>query len=127
MKLRCEKNSIRLRLRKSDLNRLQAEGSIRNEVSFAFGMSFSWELHLDQNAETVHAEGYGSHIKISLPLALATQWIDSQQVGIEHFQPIDRQNQLHILVEKDFPCKDRPEEDKADTFTELATQTAAAC
>jgi hypothetical protein len=34
---------------------------------------------------------------------------------------------VHVLVEKDFPCKDRPDEDKKDFFEELADQQAPLC
>jgi hypothetical protein len=42
--------------------------------------------------------------------------METEQVGIEHH--LD--SGLSILIEKDFPCKTRFDEDKMDTFQELA-------
>jgi hypothetical protein len=47
-----------------------------------------------------------------------TGW-DTDEVGIYKLINIDADQVLDISIEKDFPCKDRPEEDKSDTFTEL--------
>lgn len=127
MKIRCENNSIRFRLRKSELSQLRAGDSVRTEVFFQTGLGFSWELWIDTAAETARATGYGSHVAVALPLEMAMQWIDSEQVGIEFFQPIDRDQRLRVLIEKDFPCKDRPGEDKSDFFVELAAEKPALC
>jgi len=40
---------------------------------------------------------------------------------------LDGEALLHLLVEKDFPCKDRPDEDKSDTFTGLVNGEPPAC
>lgn len=127
MKLRCERNSLRFRLRKSEIEELKNAGSLRTEVYFSPGLGFSYEIWLDLSAEEIRAIHYGSHISIALPLEIALDWIASDRVGIEHFQKIDRTQNLHVLIEKDFPCKDRPEENKADFFTDLAAQSPAVC
>lgn len=127
MKIRCENNSIRFRLRKSEIAQLRAGANVRTEVFFATGLGFSWEIWVDPSAENARADGYGSHVSVALPLETAAQWIDSEEVNLEFFQPIDREHRLHVLVEKDFPCKDRPSEDKADFFGELAVARPAAC
>lgn len=121
MKLRCEKNSLRFRLRKSEIEELKNAGSLRTEVYFSPGLGFSYEIWLDMSADVIRAMHYGSHIAIALPLELALGWINTEQVGIEFFQKIDKEQRLHILIEKDFPCKDRPDENKADFFIDLAS------
>lgn len=120
MKLRCTTNSIRVRIRKSELNTLAEEGSIKEQVGFGHQVSFSFVLFIDHEAQEVHALLNQNTITIHLPTSLAQTWINSQQVSIQASQVLENEQYLDILVEKDFPCTDRENEDKNDTFWELA-------
>jgi hypothetical protein len=64
---------------------------------------------------------------LTLPKKEALEWIITNKVGIESHINLSNDEQLHLLIEKDFPCLDRPEEDKSDTFWELAPETPDAC
>ena len=57
----------------------------------------------------------------------AQKWMSTDQVGIELENELDNGEHLHILIEKDFPCKDRTDEDKSDTFFEIADEQTDAC
>ena len=121
MKLRCVQNSIRLRLRKSDINILSTRGILKEEVCFPGSQVFTFSLSISNHDTEVCADFEGLEMKVILPEQIAKAWVDSNQVGIERYIDLPTTgNQLHILVEKDFPCKDRENEDKADTYTELA-------
>ena len=115
MKLRIEGNSIRLRVKKSDLNRLHTEGVVHEIVSFIKGFNFHYELKMDEKASNIDAVFTHSTITISIPLSIANEWINSETVGLEN----TLENGLFILIEKDFPCKTRENENKDDTFQEL--------
>lgn len=115
MKLRIEGNSIRLRVKKSDLNRLHTEGVVHEIVSFIKGFNFHYELKMDEKSAHIDAVFTHLTITISIPLSIANAWIHSETVGLEN--TLD--NGLFILIEKDFPCKTRENEDKNDTFQEL--------
>ena len=115
MKLRIEGNSIRLRVKKSDLNRLHTEGVVHEMVAFIKGFNFHYELKTDEKASNIDAVFTHSTIIISIPLSIANAWINSETVGLEN----TLENGLFILIEKDFPCKTRENEDKNDTFQEL--------
>ncbi len=121
MKLRCITNSIRLRLRKSELDALMHTGRVGETVGFPDGSAFSFTL-LREEREDLDVRWEGGHLRISLPRTQVRHWAATEQVGIEAFVPLPGEQQLHLLIEKDFPCKDRPEEDKADTFQELAAK-----
>ncbi len=114
MKLRCAKNSVRLRIRKSDIDQLRAEGFVQESVYFNENQILTYTLKITHisNIRGVFENG---HILIEIPQQQAYQWMDSEQVGLESRQP------LHILIEKDFPCKHTSTEDQADTFYELVT------
>ena len=115
MKLRIEGNSIRLRVKKSDLNRLDIEGVVHEMVSFIKGFNFHYELKMDEKASNIDAVFTHSTITISIPLNIAKAWINSETVGLEN----TLENGLFILIEKDFPCKTRENEDKNDLFQEF--------
>jgi hypothetical protein len=123
MKLRLEGNSIRLRVRKSDLIKLHTESRIRESLLFSNGVLFIYQLITDNNAETIDAQLSAEAITVSIPLSMATNWLNSDAVGLEH--TLD--SGLFILIEKDFPCTDRPWEDTSDTFFELVNEKEALC
>jgi hypothetical protein len=116
MKLRMEGNSIRLRLKKSDIEKLKKEGIVGETVAFSDNLYFYYKLKTNQHDQEINATFVHSSVQITLPLPLATTWMDTDQVGI-HFT-LD--SGLTILIEKDFPCKTRDDENKEDTFQELA-------
>jgi hypothetical protein len=115
MKLRIEGNSIRLRVKKSDLDKLKNEGIVRESVAFLKGFHFYYELKTDHKIKTIEASFSIGTIAVSIPLSLSDAWIDTEQVGIENTS----ENGLFVLIEKDFPCKTRADEDKNDLFQEL--------
>lgn len=126
MKLRCTQNSVRLRLRKSDIAQLDTAGKVAESVQFGPNQILTFELN-KLGGEQVQATFQRNNLIVSLPASQAHTWIHSNQVGIEVFHPLTKAQQLHILIEKDFPCKDRLDEDKSDTFEELAATEGDAC
>ena len=127
MKLRCVQNSIRIRIKKSELAQLDNEGIITETVSFGGTTMFAYTLAVDALRDEVTAEYIDNLLAVHIPLVKAQNWISTNQVGIEVHQELDNGEQLHILIEKDFPCVDRANEDKSDTFTELATKKPDVC
>jgi len=127
MKLRCVHNSIRIRIKKSELRQLDKEGIITETVSFGGSTMFGYALAVDAMRDEVNAEFVDNLLAVHIPLVQAEQWITSNEVGIEVNKVLDNGENLHILIEKDFPCVDRADEDKSDTFFELATKKPDAC
>lgn len=127
MKLRCTENSIRLRLRKSELQTLSEKNNIEETINFMAGTKFIFQLSIAAHLENVEAVFQHQVLKISIPDLQAYNWIESNQVGIEVHQELPENKKLHILIEKDFPCTDREDEDKSDTFWELAQDKPEVC
>ena len=118
MKLRIRGNSIRLRLTKSEVERLGATGGIEDAVEFGTGSSrLRYELRTTPSGGETRAKFEDHCLSVSIPGGDADSWIRSEQVGIEAMQPIGDGNFLRILVEKDFAClAERAGEDDSDTF-----------
>lgn len=117
MKLRFENNSIRFRIRKSELQQLKQHGFVKEEITFPNAV-LAYELRMTDIPE-VTPEFSDNKIAIHIPLIKAHHWIDTDEVGIYRLINLDEDEALDIIIEKDFPCKDRADEDKSDTFTEL--------
>ncbi|QEC67165.1 hypothetical protein FRZ67_07610 [Panacibacter ginsenosidivorans] len=117
MKLRFENKSIRFRIRKSELQHLKQHGFVKDEVAFPNEV-LTYELRITDISEITPAFS-DNKITIHLPIIKANDWLDTDEVGIYKLIHINADEVLDIVIEKDFPCKDRPEEDKSDTFTEL--------
>jgi hypothetical protein len=123
MKLRLEGNSIRLRVRKSDISTLQKNETITETLTFPNDTVFQYQLSINNTAIDIDAQLVSNILNISIPLSIATNWIQTDAVGIEKTLP----NGLFILIEKDFPCTDRPWEDTSDTFFELVNEKEMVC
>ena len=127
MKLRITHNSIRIRIRKSELKQLAQERLVEETVNLGHQIIFKFALGIDEVSSQIQASLSGNYLQLSLPLTVAQVWINSNEVGLEVNQTISETDTLHLLIEKDFPCLDRPEEDKSDTFWELVPETPDAC
>jgi hypothetical protein len=120
MKLRFEKNSLRLRVRKSDVDTLKQQGFVKESVEIP-GNVFTYELRVSGVAEP-QALFKDNAVVATISTIMATEWLNTDAIGIYHLIHMDNGRTLDLTIEKDFPCKDRPGEDKSDTFTELADQ-----
>jgi hypothetical protein len=123
MKLRLEGNSIRLRVRKSDINALQKNAAITETLTFPNGDVFHYQLCIHNTTLEIDSQLVGNVLTVSIPLSIATNWMHTDAVGIEK----TLSNGLFILIEKDFPCTDRPWEDASDTFFELVHEKEVVC
>lgn len=128
MKLRCTENSIRIRIRKSELDQLAQTKQVEEKIHFGNQVVLTFALSIDETLQNVEANLLDNNLIVSLPNEEAIKWINSNQVGIEVNNELADNQSLHILIEKDFPCLDRENEDKSDTFWELASEeTPDAC
>lgn len=127
MKLRTTHNSIRIRIRKSELATLQARKIIKETIGFPNNVFFTFALSIEKIDCDLVAKLENNYLQLSIAEAKAENWIKTNEVGIESHIKLPNNEQLHLLVEKDFPCLDRENEDKSDTFWELAAEKPDVC
>lgn len=125
MKLRCTENSIRIRLKKSEVAELAKAQQVAEKIHFGNQVVLTFALNINPSIQNVTATLLHNNLVVSLPKTMAEEWINSNQVGIEVTESVSATQRLHILIEKDFPCLDRENEDKSDTFWELAEKPDA--
>ena len=127
MKLRTTHNSIRIRIRKSELALLEQKQVVEESIRFPNGVLFKFILKIDTTVSELTASLVNNDLVLSMPQQSAKNWINTNEVGIESYINLSSEEQLHLLIEKDFPCLDRPNENKSDTFWELAPETVENC
>lgn len=114
MKIRIEDNSVRLRLRKSEVAKLAEQGRLCAATVFP-EQRFEYCLEVSREARDLEASFSGGKIAVRLPEPWVRDWPDSPKVGFE--ATIDTGSaKLHLLVEKDFVCLDRDPETQKDQF-----------
>ena len=126
MKLRFDKNSLRLRVKRSDLEKLREHHFILETIDFPNG-AFEYKLTISDHIDEISAWLQGQSIEVNIPSGIAASWMNSDETGIYHSLPLGMNSGMEIIIEKDFPCKDRPDEDKSDYFTELAEEAPVKC
>jgi hypothetical protein len=118
MKLRLRKNSVRLRLTRTEVAVFAEDGMVEDAVNFGRGPehSFRYRLVSDDAARNLTAEVEPNCITVRVPANLAADWASNETIGIEGEMVLDDES-LNILVEKDFAClAPRPGGDDDDTF-----------
>lgn len=126
MKLRIRGNSVRLRLTKSEVERLGETGSVGEIVEFGSAFPvFRYELNKSSKDASIKAGFEDNCLYISVPFGDIENWIRSEDIGLEVMYPIGDNKFLRILVEKDFAClTPRDGEDESDTFANPLAQAS---
>ena len=106
MKIRIEGNSIRLRLRQSEVTQLAVQGMVGEATQLPEGL-FRYQLKLQAGLENLAAHFSPEGISVCLPESWGRAWPEESRVGFEAIQTIEGGHTLHLLVEKDFVCLDR--------------------
>lgn len=118
MKVRMKSNSLRLRVSRSEVEELLITGRIEETIWLGLEPSSQLTFVLEHN-EAVSAMALRSalpEIAIVVPTQEAWKWRNTDQVGIYATAVHGLRGPLQLLVEKDFACLDRSDEENSDTF-----------
>jgi hypothetical protein len=118
MKLRIKGNSLRLRVSRSELAQFQAGGRIEETIHFTAApeatLTYALESALRSSPVSVR---YGSReITVILSQDRARIWGAEDEVGVYTTLDMGPAGSLEVMVEKDFACLDRSDEDNSDAF-----------
>ena len=118
MKLRLQFNSIRLRLKRGEVERFTSTGRVEEYICSGSDLAqvFYYVLEATDAVSSPRAAVGPGSVVVQVPAAEAVKWASTDQVGIEGEQATDSQASLRILIEKDFACIDGTDEQNADTF-----------
>ncbi len=117
MKIRLQCNSVRLRLKRSEVEQFARTGRVEERITFGEGVGNSL-LYLLEIAEVPapQARLTANGVIVQVPSDIAARWASGGDVGMEGTQTVGEEGCLHVLVEKDFACLDGTDEQNADTF-----------
>jgi hypothetical protein len=114
MKLRLKGNSIRLRLDRRDIERLNDKGRVDDAIRFGPGLSFSYAVEMGPAPHERPTAFYtAGRLLVRINPADAEDWLAGDRVGFDHLQDVDG-GVIRVLLEKDFACIDRPAGEEAD-------------
>lgn len=120
MKIRIKGNSVRLRLTKTEVETFGKTGEFKEETHL-FGGVFHYQLKSSNKHSTLAASWENNGIVFYMPIELAESWVSSNDVGHQHVFTIPAtdtqpQQELFLLIEKDFVCLDNTFEDQSDNY-----------
>lgn len=109
MKLRIRGNSVRLRLLRGEVRELGAYGRVSETIHFGLSPEqiLTYSLETASSVDEITAQFSDNQIKILLPVNIARNWVESEQISLSGAKILDSANTLQILIEKDFVCLDR--------------------
>lgn len=117
MKLRIQDNSVRLRLTRSEVDRLHESGEVSAAAAFPGGQSLRYVVKSSGQSDGVGAQFDARAIVVTIPAGEVRDWAGSEQVSIHGSEQLAGGESLAILVEKDFAClAPREGEDESDMF-----------
>jgi hypothetical protein len=118
VKLRLQFNSIRFRLKRSEVEQFSRTGRVEEKISLGTGNdeAFRYILESTDAVSTPMAVLTPRAVMVQVPPETVMRWASTDQIGIEGQQAVDNQTSLRILIEKDFACIDGTDEQNADTF-----------
>jgi hypothetical protein len=116
MKIRIQGNSIRFRLKQFEVEAL-AENKIVREV-ISFGDEERNQLHfvLQVAKDEFSIEQNSTVIQLNIPERIANGWTQTDLVGFEQKVRTAKGKEINILVEKDFKCLTRSDEDEVGSY-----------
>jgi hypothetical protein len=118
MKLRLQSNSIRLRLKRGEVEQLAKTGCVEEKIIMGGGSeeTFHYVLESSHAVATPQAHLKKNGILVQVPAEAVSRWAAGDEVGIEAILPAGDRGKLQVLIEKDFACLNGTEEQNADTF-----------
>jgi hypothetical protein len=128
VKLRIRGDTLRLRLKRSEVDQLAAGTSIVEETHFP-GAILTFRLDVSDNNPTSANFDNGSMV-VCLPKSSVLEWASSDEVSLLAEQKLPGTGTLSVLIEKDFSCLEpghhRSCEDDEDTFPHPSARSGTA-
>ena len=118
MKIRIKGDSLRLRISRSEVARLLAGDCLEETIHFApeACAKFTYALQQESKVGMPTVRYTENRVAVVIPADQANKWGVTDQVGIAEDISLGDLGSLELLIEKDFACLDRSDEDNHDTF-----------
>ena len=118
MKVRISGNTIRFRLKQSEVQKFREQGNLTETL--AFGTEDADILSFTLSVSSANEFGIlntNNVIIVKVPDTVANEWTHTQLVGFEEKIDTGKGKIIKILVEKDFKCLDGSDQENEDSYT----------
>jgi hypothetical protein len=115
VKIRIRENSIRFRLSKSEVDAFERDGHLENKTEFGFA-DFVYGIQILDGIDSLAATYIGNKMTLFVPLSMRKEWTTTDMVGYNGTMNIGPGKTLNLLLEKDWACIDKSDEDQNDSF-----------
>ncbi|MCE7071311.1 hypothetical protein LZG74_13410 [Dyadobacter sp. CY327] len=115
MKIRIQRNSVRYRLSRSDIQKLSTEGYLEEVTPFGDSL-FIYGVKKSADVSELTADFQNGKILLHIPEQLTDGWADNNVVGYDGEMLFGNNGSLKLLIEKDFKCLDNVTEDQSDNY-----------
>ena len=115
MKLRIKDNSLRIRLTRSEVLQLSQTGIIEASTPFANG-HFRYAIRALADIRELDAHITPFSIEMLVPSDFSSKWPYNNEVSLRSTLSLTNQQELKLLLEKDFVCLDDTDEDQSDNY-----------
>ena len=115
MKIRIKGNSVRYRLTRSEVEKFSREGYLEEKTEFP-GSALTYALEAREGLDTLDVDMEQGKITLYFPDHEKVDWYKSERVGYKYDKPIGEDKSIFILLEKDFVCLDKVDEDQSDNY-----------
>jgi hypothetical protein len=118
MKLRIKGNSMRLRVSRSELEHFLSGGRIEETIRFAADPQarLTYALESAPQSSPVSVRYEPQEVTVVISETQARLWGEPGEVGVYSSVDLGEGGSLDVIIEKDFACLDRSDEENSDTF-----------
>jgi hypothetical protein len=117
MKVRIRGNSIRYRLKQHEVAQFSEAGFFTETTQIGSDadalLCFTLRIASCAQPQVLNT---GNHVIVEIPTAVADEWTGTEQVGFDAAISFSNGAELKLLVEKDFACLDRSDEEEVGSY-----------
>lgn len=103
MKLRLEKNTVRIRLSKEAILKLHTEGFLEEQIMITEENFLSYAVEILDDIESCDLQLGPNIIEVGIPSVKAEKWIKSNQVALKEEIETENGEIVTLIVEEDLP------------------------
>lgn len=115
MKIRIQGNSIRFRLKQFEVEAFEKKGIVKEIIAFGGEEKDQLQFVLLKGAQ-FSIEQNSSIIQLNIPENIINNWVHTDLVGFKEKLITSKGKEIYILVEKDFKCLTRSDEEEAGSY-----------
>jgi hypothetical protein len=116
MKIRIQGNSIRFRLKQFEVETLVDKKIVKEVICFGEVEKDQLQFILQVANGDFSLEQHSTIIQLNIPENIAAEWASTELVGFEQNIRTAKGKEINILVEKDFKCLTRSDEEEVDSY-----------